>query len=428
VCTGVPFRLSSRLLGSTMAQAYVWRLISGSGSVLSDSTRDTVQVAVNGSSATFQVLVTTFPSGCEISATRVISTYNVFTPRLVAQSTCPDEQKRPIVANDVLGCERLIWYRGLPSSLPDPTLRDTVANADSLLLSVRPSVNNLTQSLLDADFAGTDPATGKLTRGQKNFCVICFYPQNCNSTASVSYAVLPNPTASFYAAPDISRSDTSSAGITVPFFTSRVHFTANQPTLDSLPPLVPRRRLEVFLWDFGAADQASVDNPNTAVTDTANFSYRREGVYTVTLFVADTLGCSDVTPRPNFVTVTAPDFFFPTAFTPDQRLLGNIPSALVKRDSTSESLFINESFRPLPVTLDPSLFNLIRFEVYNSRGALVFQTRNVVGERGGWDGNMPNGEPAEVGTYTYIVEVEFKGQRISDNVRRRYTGAVRLLR
>ncbi len=421
VCLGVPFTVRASPGPATPGPltnivAYNWSLVTGTANLVGPTNLDSLVAEVTGSGATFRVRAVTSPTGCEVIDDISITSYAVIQPNLQAASTCPEEPVKVVVAAGLSSateqCQFLRWFRGNLGAqggnftATNPNFLKETPNA---LFQSGPG--GVLQDTLSYERGGRDPMTGDLATGTYEFCVFCIYPAGCESQAQAEYAVVPQPQADFVGAPSVDTTTQSSSEVRVSFFNSSVYFRASRATPGTLPP-VTSRTLDVFLWNFG--DTASGDL-NRAVTDTATHVYTRDGEFTVTLFVADNLGCSSVLPRPSFVKVDRPDFFFPQAFTPDQKLIASPPLGV--------SADINETFRPLPASIDSNKYEITRFEVFNSKGVLVFDTRSPLG----WDGRLSNGQLAETGVYTYVVEVQFFGSAAAA-VRRRYTGQVRLLR
>jgi hypothetical protein len=370
---------------------------------------------VRSGTTRFNVLVTTNPGSCTIFQSKDISNFNVPNAQPVLSSpatpgTCPDEQIQPIFVTGVSGCANVAWFRGtIAQQRALGALAFTTTSANPTFIKMGPPGS--TNDTLMTTRGGVD-TTGKLTTGIKDFCVACFYPAACRAQDSITYSVLAQPRADFYGRPTAGLpTDTSSKNVKVPFFQSRVAFTAVQPnpplTTDSIN--VPTRELKIYLWDFGEPDPLYPDS-NRAVTPTAGHTYRKGGSFTVTLYIADTIGCSSVLVRPAFVTVSEPDFFFPTAFSPDGIEL-----------TQGVDKTINERFQPLPASQQKG-FDIQLFEIYDSKGNLVFETK----DRSGWDGILANGSKADVGVYTFRMQVIFTNQ--AGSVLRNYSGKFSLLR
>jgi len=110
------------------------------------------------------------------------------------------------------------------------------------------------------------------------------------------------------------------------------------------------------------------------------------------LYVEDEDGCYDTTSQQILVALLP---VLPTAFTPNG-------------DGENDTYII----RGGP-------FVGADFKIYNSWGELIFQTTDPLV---GWDGNY-NGQPAQLGVYSWYFEVEMPGGRII-----RESGDVTLMR
>jgi len=125
-----------------------------------------------------------------------------------------------------------------------------------------------------------------------------------------------------------------------------------------------------WFWNFG-------DNSATSFIPNPTHEYTDPGIYSVTLIVQSTLGCTDtivkeVKFKPFYT------FYAPNAFSPNGDGL-------------------NDVFIPEGVGFDNEKFNLY---IYNRWGELVFETDDY---NHGWDGNTIEGNPAPQGVYTWIV-------------------------
>ncbi|WP_429047567.1 gliding motility-associated C-terminal domain-containing protein [Chitinophaga sp. W3I9] len=128
----------------------------------------------------------------------------------------------------------------------------------------------------------------------------------------------------------------------------------------------------------------------------SKYSAAKAGVYNVT--VQDEWGCKNQDEVILQEKNCGCDIFIPTAFSPNG-------------DGT------NDIFRPVIHCVTASY----QMRVYNRWGQLIFatQTPGV-----GWNGALPDGRKADIGTYTWLVE--YKSSESSDQFRQ--TGAVTLVR
>lgn len=94
-----------------------------------------------------------------------------------------------------------------------------------------------------------------------------------------------------------------------------------------------------------------------------------------------------------------------------------IPSAFSPNDDGRNDIFT-------PYVQPPNVQEVLAFQVFDRWGALVYERRSYLPTAiaDGWDGYR-QGEPMDVGLYTYVVEVRFLDGKVS-----RYAGGVQLIR
>ena len=147
-------------------------------------------------------------------------------------------------------------------------------------------------------------------------------------------------------------------------------FTPNQPALIS-PEVrfydLSTQNPNYWFWDFG------VSNATAAIQNPA-YTYQDTGTYLVTLIVKNQYNCTDTVQR-EVRMIDLFSFYIPNAFSPNND--GH-----------------NDKFEVLGMNY--SSFDVM---IFNRWGQLIHQAKsNPV-----WDGNDNNGEPAQSGTYVYLI-------------------------
>lgn len=132
--------------------------------------------------------------------------------------------------------------------------------------------------------------------------------------------------------------------------------------------------LSEWLWDFGNGTTSDKKNANTA--------FVMPGIYEVQLLVTSANGCRDSISR-NVTVNSIVNFYVPNVFSPN--------------DNGIHDLFEVFTVGPLED---------YKMTVFNRWGGIVFQSndKNI-----SWDGDLPNGEKAETGVYTYSIEYDYRG-------------------
>ncbi len=157
-----------------------------------------------------------------------------------------------------------------------------------------------------------------------------------------------------------------------------IHFYNN--TLDTISEL---------RWNFG--------NDSTSTEQNPLFFYRKQGVYSVQLWVKTSDGCTDSVTADRGITILPPVMMkFPSAFTPNDDGL-------------------NDVFLPFAQTVAK-----YKLQIFNRWGILIFESINA---EVGWNGFSANGEKCPQDVYVWRVTGEFQnGKEFS------FFGDVTLLR
>lgn len=134
----------------------------------------------------------------------------------------------------------------------------------------------------------------------------------------------------------------------------------------------PTASITSWYWTFGDEGYSSSETPT--------HSYASAGIFTITLTVFDSNGCSDTTSKTIEITLLPQ---VPTAFTPNG-------------DHNNDLLFVKGG-----------PFEKMRFRVYDSWGVLLFETTD---QTVGWDGKF-NGVDQPVGVYVWTLEADMYNNR-----------------
>ncbi len=172
-----------------------------------------------------------------------------------------------------------------------------------------------------------------------------------------------------------------------------------------------------YQWDFGdpkpdtsatARSQGTNGNSNNASGTSVRHLYGQQGSFTVVLYALNNANsCGDFGTATNFIEIRPPEFFFPTAFTPNGD--GN-----------------NDLFQALPLEANPLVISL---QVFDRNGQVVYQTGGytspVAGQRRsyGWDGTNGTNAKLDPGMYTYRATIELVPGTNKD-----FVGTVTLIR
>lgn len=148
-----------------------------------------------------------------------------------------------------------------------------------------------------------------------------------------------------------------------------------------------------WFWDFG--------NGDTSDKSTAGTVYPDPGIYDVLLKVISVNGCQDSIIHQ--VTVQSiVNFYVPNVFSPN--------------DDGIHDLFEIYTVGPL---------ENYKMTVFNRWGGIVFQSKDISSP---WDGDLPNGDKAETGVYTYSIEYTYKGFTPSESFSGVKMGDIMVLR
>ena len=144
----------------------------------------------------------------------------------------------------------------------------------------------------------------------------------------------------------------------------------------------------VFSWDFGDGAISAQESPR--------HNYGAPGTFPVILITLNPNGCSDTIASD----VTIEDLFrvyIPTAFTPNG-------------DGKNEIFYIQGTG-----------IDQMHLEIYDRWGKMIFESRDP---SVGWDGTMPNGNPAKQDSYQFKLQLE--NYLLNEIVNR--TGVISLIR
>lgn len=317
-------------------------------------------------------------SGCFISDNVVVDVYPGAPTQLASGDNCLNNPQF-LQATQVANCTRTLWFTGD---------RSTVEAAGPL---------DETNPLYIVD--GDPTATIDSLRGVSDdlltysYTYVCIDQFGCENVRETTYEIKPQPIADFVA--DVTE---------VSFFNRTVTFT----NLSSQPGETP---VFEWLWDFG--DTLSGDS-NRSTLPNPQHVYSTSGSFPVTLYLITEIGCSQIEIKPNYINVDDPSYEFPTAFSPNG-------------DAT------NEFFRPLPYDPEDADRNeaIASIDIFDRWGNLIYSVQSPGDTWVGWDGTI-NGEPADIGTYTYraLMEVEIQTGLTGETTRQplRFSGTVTLLR
>jgi gliding motility-associated-like protein len=311
-------------------------------------------IAMLPSATTFTVTVET-NTGCTITSPVFVNIYPVKRPSIVARDNCVNE-KQFLLAQDVDDCQEMYWFQA--------TISDVLADG-------APNATNPNYRSSDVLFLADESSD----LGTYTYSLFCRNQFGCGSFDEKSYSIILGPDGDF-----------SADRRNVVYGDRTINFTSFDL---NVPPDITR-----YYWDFG--DPNSGEN-NNSTDPNPSHSYVSFGTYTVALYVSTDLNCSDLIIKTNYITVAAPEYSFPTAFTPN-------------------SDGVNDFFRPLPADGSARILN---FKVYDRWDQLVYETLDPAG----WDGRSKSGVVLDPGVYTYDVTVE-----LPELGNRRYTGMVHLLR
>lgn len=138
------------------------------------------------------------------------------------------------------------------------------------------------------------------------------------------------------------------------------------------------------VWEFG--------NGSTSMNDSTYYKYIQVGTYNGSLTLTSSFGCEE---RDDFsIRILISDFYIPTVFTPNG-------------DGINDLFF--------PIGKDVKSYSI---SIFNNWGMKILNT-----SFGPWNGVSTNGRPANVGTFVYIMNVEF-----NNGDSKKYVGQVNLIR
>lgn len=363
--------------GGNGPYTYVWSPSGGNNST-----------ANNLTAGTYTVLVTD-ANGCTSNSTVTVTQPTAVQPTITASNNvlCNGGNTGTATANGSGGTGPYT-YSWSPSggnsaaatglSATTYTCTVTDANGCSATTTVtltQPTPLTESTSVIDADCAnptgtatatpagGTGPYTyswspsggsGQTATGLPGGTYTCTVTDanGCTTTSTASISNIQSINGAFGASP------TSGA---IPF---TVNFTDNSTNAVS------------WNWNFGDNNTSTAQNPSN--------TYTSGGVFTVTLIVTNSSGCSDTA----YITITSlaeSELTMPNVFTPN--------------DDGSNDVFL------------ATQVNITSFkcEIYDRWGALIYDWSDPAG---GWDGKTNSGSPATDGTYYYVLHAEGADHRL----------------
>lgn len=408
--------------------SYRWRAVPAAGVVFSDPNikSPTVVIRTVTSNTALIAEARTFPNGCISTSTAYVATNSNTPPRVntLNPSTqniiaCQDNSNNgtatiPLRITNNPSCGVSMWFNVPPGSLPSRSFSDVDTTAADLRgIYIPGSFNNGSANFPTVRFPINNITTGT---------VWTFYcGGSCELRQAVTVVVNPNPDPTFvlYAIdPDTSVAKRAQTrALTSRRYVASIAASSVNQTLLNLPNFAQtvgfedstRGTITQRQWDFG--DPASGIANNTDVAAVTQHAYTRPGVYTVVLFVTNNQNCSRFASAANVLRIREPEFFFPTAFSPNGDR-------------------INDVFRALPLEANPKVTSL---RIFNKEGELVFEALGDEAPTGaldpgtfrnpGWNGKTLAGGDFAPGVYTYRAVVE-----ISTGVTKTYSGNVTLIR
>ncbi len=295
----------------------------------------------------------TTTSGCQVSDIVIVNVIPFTAPVIFGSDACQGQDQFYIYAIKDATCGNSFWFNGnisqvLASGSLDATNPRYINSLDSILVST----TNL---------------------GNYQFTLACVNPvTGCIGLDEFDLDVIAYPVASFTSDKTICTYDERT-----------VQFTSTSTNA------------VYYYWQFGDPNSGDL-NSDTIPNPVHTFS--GPGKYNVALFVMNELGCADLVILDNYIEVAPPNYYFPTAFSPNGDGL-------------------NDIFRALP----PNSANVLSMKIWDRWGALVYESEN---DNKGWTGYTPDGKPFDPGTYTYKVLIQLP-TKTEPTI---YTGYVTLIR
>ena len=337
-------------------------------------------------------LIVTEPSGCADTAVANISTDDLFMD-FSFETSC-DELVVPFTANGSSSIDSWQWNfgDGNTSSNPNPvhTYSDYGSYTVSLEVTTSEGCSDTIQKPLTltpgpvADFTQTgecgnfevqftDNSSGSIESRQWDFgdgnISTVLNPAHTYSSEgeyTVTLVVIDS-----FGCSDTAQSNVSINDIFVDF---NYEISCDNVNVDFLPTV--SQGITSWLWDFG--------DGNTSTERSPSHEYESMGNYTVTLIVADNVGCVDTATQ--LISIDEPcefEVWFPNAFTPDKRGGGVSPNnrARVRGSGIAE----------------------LEIRIFDRWGELVYYAKDV-GEamNNGWDGTF-KGEKVDVDSYAWYL-------------------------
>lgn len=344
ICRGDSVQLSAT---GTNIIAWQWSPTDG----LSDPTLPN-PIAKPQNTTVYTVTATT-ATGCNISDQVIVNVIPFTSPVIFGSDACQGQDQIYLYAIKDATSGNTFWFNG--------TFQDVV-NAGPLNSSNPRYISNIDSILINTNSLGT-----------YTYTLYCQNPNTgCDGYDEFSINVVPFPVASFTSDKQLCAYDDRT-----------VQFTSTS------------QNATFYYWQFG--DPAS-GNLNTDTIPNPVHTFSGPGKYSIALFVMNELGCADLVILDDYIEVYPPEYYFPSAFSPNGDGL-------------------NDIFRALP----PGSANVLSMKIWDRWGKLVFESTN---DNTGWTGYTADGKPFDPGTYTYKVLIQLPNQPEP----KVYTGYVTLIR
>lgn len=338
---------------STLVWSPAAPITAGGGNVNSATTTARITATTN-----FTATVQT-NTGCTVTSTVTVNMYPITKPSLISRDNC-EREKQFLAAQDIEQCTQIAWF-----SAPY-----TVVRAAGPLTTANPYYVGNTPLLL---------ADESSDLGTYTYTLLCENVNGCGHYDQKTYQIIEGPDGDFTA-----------DRVSVIYNEREINFTG----IDVKAQGGGTGDITRYYWDFG--DPAS-GLANNSTDQNPSHAYSSFGTFTVALYVSTDLNCSELIVKTNYIFVKAPEYSFPTAFTPNADGL-------------------NDRFRPLPYEYKP----VVKFfRIYDRWDNVVFETTDPEG----WPGTDNNGTPMDPGVYTYEVQLDLPELGV-----RTYNGLIHLLR
>jgi gliding motility-associated-like protein len=345
ICRGDSIQLNA--LGSNII-AWEWSPTDG----LSDPNISNPMASPQNTTVYTVTGVTT--SGCKVTDMVIVNVIPFTAPVIYGNDACLGQEHFYIYAIKDATCGNAYWFNG--------SIQDVLSSPGGLSPSNPRFINSADSIPVNAS-----------NLGNYVFTLACVNPNTgCIGLDEFDLDVIAYPKASFTSDKTLCTYDDRTVQFTSTSTNAVFHY-----------------------WQFGDPTTGDL-NWDTLPNPVHTFS--GPGKYSIALFVMNELGCADLIILDDYIEVTPPNYYFPTAFSPNGDGL-------------------NDVFRALP----PNSANVLSMKIWDRWGNLVFESKN---DNKGWTGYTPDGKPFDPGTYTYKVLIQLP-QKSEPTV---YTGYVTLIR